>query len=262
MLNFLLQRLDLILVLNFGGLVVLGKYVAIISLAALVPTGNGLFLGALLPSLTNLLASRNHVAASQLFSMNLRTSFLVVLIGASGLIAMVQPIAMLLGSKYASLVPLLVLGILLYGLASPGGIGGTLLTSVGKQHRSVFVGVIQLALFLASFYALWPRYQLLGAVLAMGLSYLMSSLLSLQAARYRNEVKFSFAKDYVVFAIALIAAAILHLRLMRLGAGYPLLAWPAAVLLFCGLAGYRMPECKAILQCFLPGFLAESKRLP
>jgi O-antigen/teichoic acid export membrane protein len=251
-LGFLLQRLDLILVLNFGGLVVLGKYVAIISLAGLVPAGNGLFLGALLPSLTNVLAARNYAAASQVYSMNLRTLFLVTLIGASGLICMVYPIAMLLGSKYTSLIPLLVLGILLYGLAAPGAIAGTLLTSLGKQHRTVFVGLVQLGLFLSLFYALWPRYQLAAGVLASGVSMIISTLLAILAARYRSRVKFSFFKDYVSFALVLVAAAILDLRLTKLGVGYPLLAWPAVVLLFCGLARYSITECRSLLSCFLP----------
>lgn len=251
-LGFLLQRLDLILVLNFGGLLALGKYVAIISLAGLIPVGNGFYLDTLLPSLTNLLATRNYAAASQIYSMNLRTLFLGTMVGASGLIFMVNPIIMLLGSKYASLSSLFAVGVLLYGLSAPGAIGGTLLTSVGKQHRSVFVGVIQLALFLSLFYALWPGYQLLGVVLAMGLSMAISNFLLIQVARYRNEVKFSFARDYAVFAITLIAAAILDLRLAKLGPNYPLLAWPAVVLLFCGLARYSVTECTTLASCFLP----------
>jgi O-antigen/teichoic acid export membrane protein len=251
-LGFLLQRLDLILVLNFGGLAVLGKYVAIISLAGLIPVGIGFFLDTLLPSLTNLLASRNYTAASQVYSMNLRTLFLVTMIGASGLIFTVNPIIMLLGSKYSSLSSLFVVGVLLYGLAAPGAIGGTLLTGVGKQHRSALVGMIQLGLFLSLFYALWPRRQLLGVVLAMGLSMVISNFLLIQTAWYRNEVKFSFARDYAVFAIALIAAAVLDLRLAKLGPGLPLLAWPVVVLLFCGLAGYSISECKDLVSCFLP----------
>jgi O-antigen/teichoic acid export membrane protein len=251
-LGFLLQRLDLILVLNFGGLAVLGKYVAIISLAGLIQVGVGFFLDTLLPSLTNLLASRNYTAASQVYSMNLRTLFLVTMVGASGLIFMVGPIIMLLGSKYTTLSSLFVVGVLLYGLAAPGAIGGTLLTSLGKQHRSALVGLIQLALFVSLFYALWPRYQLLGAILAMGLSMAISSFFLIQAARYRNEVKFSFARDYTVFAIVLIAAAFLDLRLAKLGPSLPLLVWPAVVLLFCGLARYSVRECKTLVSCFLP----------
>jgi len=251
-LNFLLQRLDLILVLNFGGLVVLGKYVAIISLAGLIPVGIGFFLDTLLPSLTNLLASGNYAAASQVYAMNLRTFFLVTLVGASGLIFMVNPIIMLLGSKYASLGSLFVLGVLLYSLSMPGAIAGTLLTSVGKQHRTALVNVIQLALFLLLFYALWPRYQLAGVVLAMGLAMAFSSFVLMHVARHRSTIQFSFAKDYVAFATALIAAAILGVRLGKLGISYPLLAWPAVVLLFCALARYTLTECRTLVSCFVP----------
>jgi O-antigen/teichoic acid export membrane protein len=251
-LNFLLQRLDLILVLNSGGLVVLGKYVAIISLAGLIPAGVGFFLDTLLPSLTNLLATRNYAAASQVYSMNLRTLFLVTTLGASGLMFMVNPIIMLLGSKYTSLSSLFVVGVLLYSLSTPGAVAGTLLTSLGKQHRSAVVGAIQLALFLSLFYALWPRYQLVGVVLAMGLSMAISSFLLMQVARHRSEIQSSFARDYVAFAITLIASAILDVRLTKLGPNFPLLAWPAVVLLFCGLARYSITECKTLVSCFLP----------
>jgi O-antigen/teichoic acid export membrane protein len=260
-LNFLHQRLDLILVLNFGGLVVLGKYVAIISLAGLIPAGNTFFLDTLLPSLTNILASRNYAAASQVYSMNLRTSFLVTMAGTSGLIFMVNPIIMLLGSKYTSLSWLFVVGVLLYGLSAPGAIGGTLLTSMGKQHRSVYVGLVRLALFLPLFYGLWPRYQLAAGVWAAGLSMFISALLHMAAARYGSEVKFSFFKDYLFFGLALIAAAVLDLRLVKFGAAYPVLAWPAVVWLFCKLGGYSMPECKAMLQCFVPGLLTGFRRM-
>jgi len=157
-----------------------------------------------------------------------------------------------LGSKYASLSSLFVLGVLLYGLAAPGGIGGTLLTSVGKQHRSVLVSLVQLSLFLILFYELWPVYQLAGAVLASGLSMASSNFLLMVAAKYRNAVKFSFARDYSAFALALISAAILNLRLTKLGPNYPLIAWPFVVLLFCVVAGYRVAECKRLVGCFLP----------
>jgi O-antigen/teichoic acid export membrane protein len=261
-LGFLLQRLDLILVLNFGGLAVLGKFVAIMSLARLIWTVNGFFFETLLPSLTNTLATRNYAAASQVFSMNLRTLFVVTLIGTSGLIAMINPLAMLLGSKYASLSSVFVLGVLLCGLAAPGAIAGTLLTSVGKQHRLAFVSLVQLGLFLALFYELWPRYQLVGGVLATGVSMIIAAVLVILAARYGSEVKFSIFKDYMFFALVLVAGTILDLRLMKLGVTYPLLALPAVVLLFCGLAGYRMAECKAIVRCFLPSFPTDAPRLP
>jgi O-antigen/teichoic acid export membrane protein len=254
-LNFLHQRLDLILVLYFGGLAVLGKYVAIISLAGLIPAGSVFFLDTLLPSLSNILARRNYAAASQIFSMNLRTSFLVTLAGASGLIFVVNPLVHLLGPEYESLTSLFVVAVLLYGLSSPGAIGGTLLTSESKQHRSVFVGLVRLGLFLPLFYRLWPKYQLAAAVWAAGLSLVISALLHITAARYGSEVKFSFLKDYLVFGLVLITAAALDLRLVRLGWAYPILTWPALILLFCALGGYRMPECRAIIRCFVPGRL-------
>ena len=251
-LSFLLQKLDMILVLNFGGLAVLGKYVAVTGLAALISVGSNFFLDTLLPSLTNLLASRNYCAASQIYSISLRTVFLVTMFGTSALIFLVKPIIIFLGPQYTSLNPVFVLAILLYGLSAPGALGGTLLSSVGKQHRSAIVGVVQLLLFLLLFCALWPKHQLAGAVLSTGISLVVSNLLLIQVARYRNDVKFSFARDYSALALALASAALLHLRLNELGLIYSLLAWPVVVLLFCILAGYSVKEYRRLFACFLP----------
>jgi O-antigen/teichoic acid export membrane protein/ribosomal protein S18 acetylase RimI-like enzyme len=252
--NFLTQRLDLILVLNFGGLAVLGKYVAIITLAEIIRAANRLFLDTLLPSLTNLLASRNLTAASELFSTNLRILFAVNLAATCALMFVVGPITALLGPQYSSLRTTFVLMIMWVGLSAPGGIGGTLLTSAGKQQRAVWVGLGQLGLYTALFLSLWPRWQLLGAVAACGVSLLLSNIGLLAVAKRSAHIRFSAAADYLRMAVVVLAAAAASLLGGPLGIALGLVVWAGSVALFLALANYGFEECSNLLACFLPGF--------
>ena len=135
-LTFFIRKLDYLLVLNFGGLAVLGLYVAIISLADVIRVLAEYFLETLLPSLTNLLASKNLEGASQVLTINLRLMFVVSLGITSGLLFLVTPITSLLGPSYTSLRHLFVLMLVFFGIALPGSVGATLLTSLGKQQRT------------------------------------------------------------------------------------------------------------------------------
>jgi O-antigen/teichoic acid export membrane protein len=252
-LGFFIQRLDLILVLNFGGLASLGKYVAILTFAEIIRVASRLFLDTLLPSLTNLLASRNVAAASQVFSMNLRVLLAVSLAATCGLMFLIGPVLTLIGPKYAPDGILFVLMVLFVGLATPGGLGGTLLSSVGKQQRAVWVSLGQLALFTVLFLSLWPRWQLLGVVVAYGVSLLLSNLVLLVVAKLSVPIEFSVAGDYAKFVLVLAGAGILALRLVPMPLGLAPLAWVTAMGLFFLLAHYRYAECRELARCFVPG---------
>jgi len=250
--GFFLQRLDLILILNFGGLAVLGEYVAIFSLAEALRTANRFFADTLLPSLTNAIASRDLNAASQIFGTNLRILFLVNVAATSGLALLAGLIIKLFGPQYASLRPLLILMVVGAGLAAPGGIGGTLLTSMGKQQRSFWVSIGQLALFLLLFFTLWPRHQLLGAVLASGLSMVASYWALLATAKYSTPVRFSAGKDYTTFALATIVCGGVALGWPSLSVVGVLVVWVGVMGLFLVASHYQLDECRQLVQCFLP----------
>lgn len=250
--RFFMLRLDLILVLNFGGLALLGKYVVIVSLAEIIRTANHVFTDTLLPSLTNLFASGNPTAASEVFSLNLRILFVVHVAATCALMFLVGPMLTLLGPHYISLRELFVLMLLFAGLSAPGAVGGTLLTSVAKQQRAVWVGVGQLALFIVLFMSLWPRWQLGGAVVASGASEFLSNLVLLAVARFSSPVRFSATRDYVLFAIFGVAASLIALRFVPLNPFLAITAWAGAVGLFLLLAHYTVPECGALIFCFIP----------
>jgi len=251
-LGFLSQRLDLILILNFGGLTVLGKYVAIITLAEIIRVANRFFLDSLLPSLTNLLAAHSLAAASQLVSMNLRILFAVNIAATCGLAFLVRPITALLGPQYGGMNSLFVLMIVCFGLSAPGAVGGTLLTSVGKQQHTVWVAMGQLVLYVLLFLTLWPRWQLSGAVAAYGVSTLVASVGFLLVAKRVVPIEFSAAGNYALFALITLGTGwgATFLRTIEITLG--MVASAASLALFLLLAGYSIGECQRLAKCFFP----------
>ncbi len=245
-------RLDYILILNFGGLVALGQYVAITQMGDVLWKANQYFVGTLLPALTNVLASEGPQAASQVFSVHLRLIFAVYMAGTCALMFLVKPLVMLLGPRYIFLDHLVIIILLFSGLSVPGSLGATLLTSVGKQQRAVWVTLAQTGLFVFMFFMLWPHWRLLGATLAFAVSQFAANAAYLVAARYNTGIKFSALKDYAWFAGLAGLAAVLaaHWESRWLLAAIP--ACGAAWLLFLVLAGYRYAECKELLHCLVP----------
>lgn len=250
-LNMVGGRIDMILLLNFGGLTLLGKYVAVITLAEAIRMISNYFVGTLLPSLTNTLADGNEVAASSAFHTHARILFLVSMAATCGLILLAHPVTGLFGTKYTGLAPLIVLVALFIGVSTPGSMGGTLLSSIGKQQRAVYVGVGQLVAYLSLFAFLWPRYHLTGAVLAYGISWLVSNAALLMVARLNSPFAFSMARDYVVLAVVATASAIVT-QWVTPGVVLGLALWTVALGLFLLLGRYSIGECMALLHCFMP----------
>lgn len=249
---FFIQRMDYVLILNFGGLSVLGKYVAISTVAMLTPTVNTFFMDSLFPSLMNLVAAGNLDAASATLSVYMRILFAVNTITTCGLILLAGPLIALMGPKYADVRALVILMALLVGVASPGAFGGTLLASVGRQQRAVWVGVGQVGLFVALFLGLWPGWHLLGAVLACGISMLLSYVTLLAVAKQSVSIHFSVSRNHAKCALVslLAAAAALMIHPLPLLFGLPL--WLGTIGLFLWLAGYSRSECVELARCFVP----------
>jgi O-antigen/teichoic acid export membrane protein len=250
---FFINRLDYILVLNFGNLGMLGKYVAISTIATLIPLINTFFLDTLLPSLTNLVAVRNFSAASEIFGVYMRISFLVNTATTCGLMLLASTLTKIFGPKYNALEVPIITAVLLMGLGNPGAVGNTLLSSVGKQQRGVFVGIGQVGLYCILFHLFWPRWGLLGAVVASGLSTALSYLMLLRVAELSVPIRISVAKDYVVFAIVVVvtAAGALAVKDLRNVVAAPI--WIVAISSFMLLARYRRQECWKLAHCFVPG---------
>jgi O-antigen/teichoic acid export membrane protein len=253
-------RLDYVLILNSGGLAVLGEYVALMQFAQTIQAAGNYFLDTLLPALTNLLASGNRAGASRVFSMHLRILFVFSIGVVCALMFLAQPLTALLGPKYVSLGRLLVLLLLFLGLSLPGSIGGTLLTSAGKQQQAVWVKMGQLGLFVILFFALWPHWGLLGAILAFGASLFASNVALLAVARFSGGLQFPAFSDYSKFvlvggAAGAFAITVLPHHLFYLAAP----AWAAAVGAFLYLAHYGWAECLALARCYVPGHFLDRR---
>lgn len=249
--NFVVGRVDVLLLLNFGGLSLLGKYVAVITLAEAIRMIGTYFVGTLLPSLTNTLADGNEAGAAAALHANMRILFFVTTASTCGLTLLAHPITALLGAKYAGLSSLIILIALLVGISTPGGVGGTLLSSIGKQQRAVYVGLGQVVVYLCLFALLWPRYRLTGAVIAYGTGWVLANVSLLAVAKFSAPFHFSVWRDYIILAAIAIASAVFSFwKSPSLASG--LLAWLVALGAFPVLARYSLAECKSLLHCFVP----------
>lgn len=249
--GFFAARLDMILVLNLAGLEPLGRYVAVLAVASLVQVANRLFTETLLPALTNLLAVDNVRAASEVFTHNLRILFVVSLSVACGSMFLIKPLTVLMGRQYAAERSLFVVMLFLYGLAGPGTIGGTLLTSVGKQQRSVWVGLGQVALSGGLSVPFWRWHGLPGLVFTIGGCLALSQVVLLIVAMYSAPLTFRFGRDYFCFFIVMSAALVLALSAPSLGTLGGLACWGVAVGVFLLLARYSFAEVLGVAGCFV-----------
>jgi len=251
-LGFFVGRLDYVLVLRFGNLETLGQYAAISTIALLIPQVNMYFLDSLLPSLANLFAVSDLHAASEIFGVYMRISFLVNTASTCALLVLTSVILKILGPQYNSLRVPLIMAIVLTGLANPGAAGNILLSSVGKQQRAVYIAIAQFALYCVLFSRLWPLWHLFGAIVAYGTAICVSYVASFVVAGRCVPIKISVAREYAVFTMVAIftAAAAFFLKSSLSLLAAPL--WVSAMALFLLLAGYRGAEIRALTRCFLP----------
>lgn len=248
----LLQRVDFVLVLNFGGMRDLGEYVAITTLALALPTVSRFFLDTLLPSLTNLLALHEHQAAGEVFRAHMRLLLLIIAIGTCALTFLASPLIAIFGTAYRSLaLPVLVLAALV-GMASPGLTGGILLLAIGKPHRGAWISPFQVAVNAGLFFLLWPHFHLLGAVLALGISQLAGAVLVFTIAARSVPFRAGTLRGWLQLAFVLVAAAAVawqwNLRSWHAG----LVACSLSVLLYLLIGRYRLADCHELWQWVVP----------
>jgi len=253
MVYFLISRLDYVLILNLGGLGVLGRYVAIMSVAATVLMVSDFFMDTLLPSLTNMIAARNHAGAAEVFMMHMRILFFVTTAASCAVMVAAAPVTAVMGGKYRSIQGLIILMAMFWGIASPGAIGGTLLASVGRQQLAIWAGLLHVVVFTCLFFATWSRWQLTGAVVSYGFAVLLSNTALMTIALKTSRIYPSIAGLWLKAAGVEAAVGIIALRWLPPGLTSGIVTWLAAMALFLLLSQYRASECKAFAQTFLPG---------
>jgi O-antigen/teichoic acid export membrane protein len=255
---FLVYRLDYVLILNYGGLEVLGRYVAVMTVAGLVAIIAGFFMDTLLPSLTNMLAVRNTAGAAQVFTMHMRILFLVATAMSCAIMVLAGAATSVMGAKYHSVQGLIILMAMVQGIANPGIVGGTLLASIRRQRLVVWSCVLHVTLLTGLFFVLWPHWGLNGAVMAFAVA-VMASCGSMMVIALRVAPFFpSIIGLWLRAASVEIAVAVISLWWMPLGMVGAALAWIGAMALFLRLARYSPLECRSLAQTLLPGFSLRS----
>ncbi len=250
--RFLSGRLDYVLLLNFGGLALLGSYVAITAVATTVPLVSNLFMDTLLPSLTNMVSVRNSRGAGQVFMMHMRLLFPITVAAGCALILLAVPATEVMGPKYRPFASLIVLMTAFQAIGSPGIHGGTLLCGIGRQRLAIGTSLLGTALFAALFFATWPRWHLLGAVCAAGLALLVSNwalmIIGLKVAGFAPSVSGLWLRA----AAVLFVVGALALWWMPVSPVAAVTVWVAAVGAFLWVADYSIPELEFLVSNFLP----------
>jgi O-antigen/teichoic acid export membrane protein len=258
--SFFANRLDYILIVNFGGLRLLGKYVAVMAVGSIVKMVSGFFMDTLFPALTNTIATRNHIGARQLLTMHARILFLVVTATSCTIMVLAVPATAVLGPNYASLAGPIVLAALCCGVNGPGGIGGTVLASIARQQFAVWVNVLNLGLFIGLFVILWPRWNLAGAVVADGVALTISYLALMAIAQRTADFFPSIYRLWLKASAVQAMVGFVAWWCMPLGSASIILVWLGAMTLFLWLAQYDWAECRDLLRMFSPGIARRSER--
>ena len=250
---FLAHKLDYVLIVNFGGLTLLGEYVGVVTVAATVPMVSGFFMDTLLPALTNTVAARNYAGAAQVFAVHMRILFIVVTAMSCTVMVLAVPACTVMGANYGSLAGLMIFMAAAFGIASPGAFGGTLLASIGRQQLAAWVRILNLVLFVGLFLLMWRRWNLTGAVVAYGVALVISNVIlmaiAIRTARFVPSISGLWLKSAAVQGLI----CFIVLRWMPLGPTSAVLIWIGAMALFFGLAQYDASECRDLVRTFLPG---------
>jgi len=252
-LGFFASRLDYLLLLYFGGLVLLGKYVALMALLLPISKVTSFFLDSLLPSLTNTLARHDLASSRELVEICIRIVVPASLCMAGLLVFFAHPAILLLGSKYEGLEHLLWIGAPFAVVQAVNSITATILSACGRPDYDTVSKLLRIGLFVLLFFPLWHRYQLLGAVLTWGMCQVFYHCVGLYFARRAATFHFRFLRTYLPAILVLVSLPLLTARMIR---SLPLLVcfgiFLGIVAVYFFLAGYTIGEIRVLTRFFLP----------
>ncbi len=245
-LGFFSARLDYILILNTGGLAVLGQYVAITSIAGVVPRISGFVVDSLLPSLTNCLAMGDLRAASRVAETYLRIMFPAVLGLSLGVLVFARSLLAIMGPFYTAFAGLLQIACLGAVAQSLSLYTNVCFTATDRVHHAVLATSVRIVAFACFFWPLWSSMQLKGAVLAWVLGEVAYHIVSVYLLRKHPDLRLHLLKNYAGLAAAF-ALSVLPAR-YGLRAEYftGVLLSGVALLAFFMVAQYGISEVRSI----------------
>jgi O-antigen/teichoic acid export membrane protein len=250
-LGMLSSRLDYILVLYFGGLVVLGKYVALRTISNAIGLIAAFFVDTLLPTMTNLLARKDISAAGEALHLYLRVLFAISFAVSSGLFLTSSFLIRMFGPAYGDLQAVLVCMILFSALQNCTSIAGILLTASGEQQYVLVVLPLQIGGFCLLFWLLWPSLGVMGVVIGLGITQVLGQILLFYFVKQVVPIRFTIGKHYVLYALLVMACGFVAYFLPALGIAKDVLLYASALALFYFFSGYSLMECKQLVHCFI-----------
>lgn len=251
-LDFLSRQLDCIFIVDLGGVTMLGRYTALLTLISIIPTFATFILDSLLPSLTNTLAAQDYGSSRHLTEVYLRFILPCGVIAATFATLFAHPVFGLFGSKYANLVELGLLAFPFAGIQVMNWFCGTLFTAIGQPHLTIAAKVIRCVVFCATFFPLWNRYGLLGAVLAWAAGETSDQIVLLFLLMRRMPYHFSVKRIYAAFLGCLCLSA---LAAVIVGGHRPFASFAIWILLIAGfflVAQYSVREIRELAHMVLP----------
>src|SRR5579875_800838 len=263
-LNFFSGRLDYLLLLYFGGLAVLGKYVALMSLLLPVLKVVSFFLDSLLPSLTNTLSQNDLRSSEELAEISVRIVVPSSIFVAGLLVFFAHPIVLLLGSKYWGLERSLWIAVPFGVIGGVGWITGNILSAIGKPECDAISKSVRIALFLLCFFPLWHLFQLAGVVLSWGIGELGYHVLNLWFVGRNAPFRYHYMKTYLPALIVLVGLPVLGFHLGSASAYLLFGIFLGLLFLFLLFARYSVREIRMLLHFVVPDptsiFLLRSRK--
>src|SRR5487761_280668 len=246
------QRLDYVMILRWGGLAQLGRYVAVMAFASAIGRVVLFFVDPLMPTVTNLVACREWAGVADTLTTYLRVLSWAGFGIASAMLLLAQPLVSILGPQYEGLGQLLIVMATFAGLGVLGVYLSRLLTSFGLQYHSLWISGMQIGLFVPLFFLLWKPFNLIGAALAIAIAQFVALVLQLWVVYYAIPVRFLRFRDYGAYIGSLFGCALIAHFLLRA----PSIALASALVLANALyllvAGYSLDECRRLVFCFVP----------
>jgi len=252
-LSFFSGRLDYLLLLYFGGLILLGKYVALMSLLLPISRVVVFFLDSLLPSLTNTLSRHDLKSSEELAEICARIVVPASLTMAGLLVFFAHPIVLLLGSRYSGLEQLLWIAAPFAVVQGVGWIAGNILSATGRPDCDAMSRALRIVLFLILFFPLWRAYGLLGVVITWGTCEVFYHGLNLYFVSAKAPFRYHWLRTYWPSIVVLAGLPILTSRL-KAASSPPILfgIFLALIFIYLVLARYSVREIRMLSHFILP----------
>jgi O-antigen/teichoic acid export membrane protein len=251
-LGFLSTKLDYLFILNAGGLVALGRYVALMTLVSIAPMFATFVLDSYLPSLATFLSANDMEGCERLTRTYVR---LIVLLGAGALAFMsvfAEPFVKVLGPQYNDLEEMLRMALPFAGIQIANWIIGTVYSGIGHPHRDALAKALRAVLFVIVFWPLWMSAQFRGAIWAWGIAEVGYQILGLWLLHRIASFKLSLYSAYIPMVVICLALRYLGGR-ARFSIQAAFLFWSVSLVAFLILGRYSIFEISIFWRVLLSG---------